>query len=158
MSDEDFRLERAIEIAAMGHAGQLDKAGEPYILHVLRVVLGSPPGDGQTVAALHDLIEDTGWNLESLQEEFDEGVVAAVDALTRRDGERYFDYIGRVCDNPLARTVKRADLLDNLNESRIPNPTPHDKRRWAKYRNALAVLDGSPSSVGPTQPNQEGSK
>jgi (p)ppGpp synthase/HD superfamily hydrolase len=53
-------LERAIAIAATGHAGQTDKAGAPYVLHPLRVMLHVVTDDERIVAVLHDLVEDCG--------------------------------------------------------------------------------------------------
>ena len=61
-------LERAIALAAEAHEGQTDKAGAPYILHVLRVVLACPPGDAQIVAALHDVVEDTDMIMLDLED------------------------------------------------------------------------------------------
>jgi GTP diphosphokinase / guanosine-3',5'-bis(diphosphate) 3'-diphosphatase len=52
-------LERAIALAAERHAGQTDKVGEPYILHVLRVMLQMPDEESRIAAVLHDIVEDT---------------------------------------------------------------------------------------------------
>lgn len=143
-ASEDFRLERAIEVAAIAHAGQLDKAGEPYILHALRVMLGVPADEPARIAAvLHDVVEDTGWSLDDLRTEFGATVANAVDALTRRNGETYTTYVNRLATNSLARIVKIADLKDNLILSRIPQPTDHDLRRWEKYRKTLARLSAN---------------
>jgi (p)ppGpp synthase/HD superfamily hydrolase len=51
-------LERAIAIAAEAHAGQVDKAGAPYVLHPLRMMLRMSSIDERIVAALHDVCED----------------------------------------------------------------------------------------------------
>jgi len=51
-------LERAIAIAAEAHAGQVDKAGAPYILHPLRMMLSVSSIDERIVAVLHDVCED----------------------------------------------------------------------------------------------------
>jgi guanosine-3',5'-bis(diphosphate) 3'-pyrophosphohydrolase len=56
-------LERAICIAASAHAGQVDKAGAPYILHVLRVMLAMSSEEERIVAVLHDVLEDTPWTV-----------------------------------------------------------------------------------------------
>ena len=83
-------LERAIEIAAGAHRGQRDKAGEPFILHPLRVMNACSSRPEQIVAVLHDLIEDSDWTLEDLRREgLAEDLLAAVDAMTRREGESY---------------------------------------------------------------------
>jgi len=134
-------LERAIAIAAEAHAGMVDKAGAPYILHPLRVMLRVNDDRARIAAVLHDIVEDTDWTIERLRAEgFDEEVLAAIDALTRREGEDYFDFCRRAAQNPIARIVKRADLEDNLDLSRIPNPTPKDLERVERYRRALELL------------------
>jgi (p)ppGpp synthase/HD superfamily hydrolase len=135
-------LERAIGIAAQAHAGQVDKAGAPYILHPLRVMLTLGTLEERIVAVLHDVVEDTDWTFDRLRiEGFAESVLEALDAVTRREGESYEDFVRRAAKNPIGRTVKRADLLDNLDLSRIPVPTASDHHRVAKYRNALSLLD-----------------
>ena len=47
-------LERAIAIAAEAHAGQADKAGAPYVLHPLRMMLRVSSIDERIVAVLHE--------------------------------------------------------------------------------------------------------
>ncbi len=81
-------LERAIEIAAGAHAGQVDKAGEPYILHSLRVMLRVTSPEERMAAVLHDVVEDTCVSLQDLiSEGFSSEVVSAIEALTKRSGE-----------------------------------------------------------------------
>ena len=134
-------LERAIALAAEAHAGQRDKAGEPYILHPLRVMLAVNTPEEQMTGVLHDVVEDTSITLDRLRAEgFPETVVEAVDALTRRDGEDYFDFARRAGSNLISRPVKLADLRDNLNLSRIPAPTQRDHDRIARYEKALKLL------------------
>lgn len=135
-------LELAIEIAAACHAGQTDKAGQPYILHPLRVMMSLDSPDARIAAVLHDTVEDGDWTLRGLSEEgFDPVVIAAIDALTHRDDETYMDYVRRAAADPIAAAVKRADLTDNLDLSRIPNPRQEDLDRADKYRRALALID-----------------
>jgi (p)ppGpp synthase/HD superfamily hydrolase len=63
-------LERAIAIAAEAHAGQTDKAGAPYLLHPLRMMMGLTSIEERIVAVLHDVCEDCpGWTLERLRGE-----------------------------------------------------------------------------------------
>ena len=82
-------LDKALRIAVHAHAGHVDRAGKPYLLHVLQVVGGC--GDdlmAATVAALHDVVEDSTFTLRDLKDQgFPAQVVEAVDALTRREGE-----------------------------------------------------------------------
>ena len=134
-------LERAIQIAVQAHMGQKDKGGEPYILHPLRVMFKMHTNLERMVAVLHDVIEDTEWTLDHLRDEgFSDHVLAAVDCLTRKSDESYEDFVKRVQVNTLARTVKIADLEDNLDTSRIPELTDKDVERIRKYQKALTVL------------------
>src|SRR5262245_28479422 len=134
-------LERAIEIAAKAHAGQLDKAGAPYILHPLRVMFRLQDPAARITAVLHDVVEDSSWTIEDLRAEgFDAPVLAAVDALTRRSGESYEDFVRRAGLHPIAYPVKLADLADNLDLSRIASPTERDEARIARYERAQAFL------------------
>lgn len=137
-------LERAIAIAAEAHAGVKDKAAEPYILHPIRVMI-EQKGESERIAAmLHDVVEDTPWTLGRLRAEgFSEEVVRAVDALTRRPGEDYFDFCRRAGRDPVARPVKLADIKDNMDVSRISNPTAADYERLDRYRAAKPLLDGT---------------
>lgn len=134
-------LERAIAIAAGAHAGQTDKAGEPYILHPLRVMLAVQGAEERIVAVLHDVVEDTPWTLDALHAEgFSSDVLEAIDALTRRDGEDYFEFVRRAVTNPLARPVKITDLRDNLDSVRRAPLTARDDARLLRYREALRML------------------
>ena len=129
-----MNLEKAIFIATTAHQGQIDKAGAPYILHPLRVMFNCKTEDEQICAVLHDVIEDTTITLENLRVEgFKEEIIAALDALTKRGNETYDDFINRILQNKLACHVKLADLSDNMNLSRIANPTEQDYQRVEKY-------------------------
>ena len=139
--DREPAIEDAILLAARAHRGQVDKAGEPYILHPLRVMLRLKDEADRIAAVLHDVIEDTGITEESLRDQgYSEEVLGALDALTRRQGESYADFIERVAGNPLARRVKLADLADNLDASRLLEITPKDRERLARYQAAWERL------------------
>jgi (p)ppGpp synthase/HD superfamily hydrolase len=135
-------LERAIAIAAEAHAGQVDKAGAPYVLHPLRMMLAVATPQERIVAVLHDVCEDCpGWSFERLREEgFSPEIVAALDSVTKREGEAYPDFVRRAAANPIGRSVKLADLRDNCDLSRIASPTADDLRRIEKYREAIVSL------------------
>jgi len=136
-------LERAIEIAKEAHAGQTDKAGADYILHPMRVAFTLPLGsDARIAAVLHDVAEDSGCTIERLRAEgFSEAVLAGVDAVTRRKGEDYLGFVARAARDPIGRMVKRADLHDNMDTSRLGEITEQDRERLAKYMTALSLLD-----------------
>ena len=127
-------LETAIAFAAVMHRGQVDKGGEPYILHPLRIMAKMATTEQRIAAVLHDVVEDCDVSLEKIRQMFGPVIAEAVDALTRREGESYMEFIGRACGNEIARTVKLADVRDNLDLSRLGRkPTPADKRRTGKY-------------------------
>jgi (p)ppGpp synthase/HD superfamily hydrolase len=134
-------LERAIAIAAEAHAGQVDKAGAPYILHPLRVMLRVRTASERLAAVLHDVVEDTSWTLEALAAEgFAPEVLAAVEALTRREGESYEVFVARAAANPIGRAVKLADLAENMDLTRLDAPNALDLARLERYRRAVAQL------------------
>jgi len=138
-------LERAIEIAVQAHRGQKDRFGAPYILHPLRVMSRVDGPVAKTVAVLHDVVEDTNWTLEDLQAKgFSAEVIEAVDCLTKREGEPYDALIQRAAGKPLARQVKLADLIDNMDLRRCPEITPKDLERLQKYLKGWRTLTGEP--------------
>ncbi|MFN7989769.1 MAG: HD domain-containing protein [Thermoanaerobaculia bacterium] len=138
-------LERAIAIAAEAHSGEVDKAGQPYILHPLRVMLRLATPEERIVAVLHDVLEDTTITREELRAEgFGEAVIEALDSVTKRVGEDYEPFVRRAAGNPIGRRVKLADLADNTDRSRLPNPTSEDEARFAKYERAMEVIRRCP--------------
>jgi (p)ppGpp synthase/HD superfamily hydrolase len=142
-------LNRAIEIAVKGHRGQFDKAGKPYILHPLRVMVSLDNEDEMICAILHDIIEDTKIRTQDLiSEGFDQKIIDAILSVTKSDIDTdYFDFIRRAKENPIGRKVKIADLKDNLNLDRISDPSPEDFRRIEKYRKALHILEADTMDI-----------
>ncbi len=135
---------RAVAIAALAHQGQFDKAGEPYILHPLRLMLRAATPAERMAAVLHDVVEDSTWTLERLRDEgFPEAVVDAVDRLTRRDGESYEQFIDRVLESPLASRVKLLDVEDNLDLTRLAQVSDADLERVVRYHAAHRRLRGA---------------
>ncbi len=135
------KLDQAIKIAVDAHAGQKDKAGKPYILHPLRVMLKLQGETERIVAVLHDVVEDSDWTLEGLRDEgFPAEVLEALDCLTRRENETYEAFVKRASTNPIARVVKIADLQDNMDLGRIDKPAERDLARVRKYQKALRLL------------------
>ena len=140
-------LERAIEIAASAHAGQFDKAGQPYILHPLKVMLRVNGAHEQMVAVLHDVVEDTAVTLDALRAEgFPDAVLSAIDALTKRPGETRMQAAARAALNPVALAVKLADNAENMDLSRIPHPTEKDVARLREYEEVRVFLRGCQST------------
>ena len=127
-------------LATKAHEGQTDKAGLPYITHPERVALRMESPELQVIGWLHDTVEDTPITLRDIEATFGPETAAAVDAISRRDGEPWPDYLDRVVANPMARQVKISDLIDNSNLSRIPHLTLKDVERQKKYNKALKKL------------------
>jgi len=138
-------LNKAIEIALKAHTGQVDKGGNPYILHPLRVMINFCVDNdeaAQICAVLHDVVEDTNITLDELRAEgFSDEVITALECLTKQKNESYDDFISRILTNQLACKVKRGDLADNMDLSRVPNPTEKDKERVKKYSAAADKIN-----------------
>lgn len=112
------------------HKGQIDKCGEPYYLHPLRIAAHFQElndADAAIVACLHDLVEDTACSLGYLEDRYPESIVDAVDAITRHKEETYRQYIKRLCHNDIARKVKIQDIKDNLRKDRLWVDAPIDR-------------------------------
>lgn len=146
-----MNLQRAIEIAVEAHRGQTDKAGAPYLLHPLRVMMSLDTDEERIVGVLHDVVEDgPGWTFERLKEEgFSPAVLDALRLVTKRpedegDSEAvYVAFVRRAKGNKIARRVKTADILDNLNASRLYSLTEKDMHRMNRYLAALRELRGA---------------
>jgi hypothetical protein len=139
-------LETAIAIAVEAHRGQTDKAGQPYILHPLRVMLSLNTEQERIVGVMHDVVEDSEITLEDLRARgFPEEVLQALDAVTKRPGESgdagYEAFVERAGRNPIGRRVKIADLLDNLDLTRLADLGDSDASRLGRYLKALRVLE-----------------
>lgn len=138
-------LERAIAIAAAAHAAQADEAGQPYILHPLRVMLRMTSVTERIVAVLHDVVEGSEVTLEVLRTEgFISEIISTVDALTRRQGESIADAAYRAKQSPIARLVKLADNAENMDLSRIAEP----KERYFARLGALPNFSGWSTTAG----------
>jgi len=109
-------LKKAIAMATKAHAGQVEKGGGVYIEHPLRVFALLPVEDDLTLitAVLHDVVEDTDITLEDIRREFSDEVADAVDSVTRRRAETYFEFVARAKKHPTGAKVKMADLKDHL--------------------------------------------
>jgi (p)ppGpp synthase/HD superfamily hydrolase len=125
-------VELARWIATNAHEGQTrwDKK-TPYITHPEEVARRFLSPAFKSVALLHDVVEDTHWTLDMLRDAtVAEDIVVAVDAITKREGEEYVDYLNRVVNNDMAAAVKLADLDHNL--SNLKKGSMRDKYLLAK--------------------------
>lgn len=136
-------FEEAVIYAAGWHFGQVDKSGEPFILHPLAVALAVPPRS-RVVAVLHDLLEDTDAPREDVVRHLSPAELDALLLVTRPDGDgrpTYREFIEAIAVAPgeageIAREVKRADIGHNLGRL-----TPALAGMRARYERALARLD-----------------
>lgn len=145
LARQDHQVEIARRITRDAHAGQLDKIGEPYVEHPRRVAGRLQDPVEQTVAWLHDVLEDTVWTVDDLAAAgIEEEVLDAVQLLTRRPHISHDEYYARIKGSPVARAVKLADIADNLGPAR--RSRLDSELRWIfglKYAEALEAL-GAP--------------
>lgn len=136
------QFETALSVMSEVHKGQVDKAGLPYALHPLRVMSEVEPLDYKVVALLHDVVEDAKVGSKQMLSElyawygflFD--LIDDVDLLSRKENEKYDDYIDRLVSSKKHRvlSVKLADLNDNLDTQRLQLlPVEERYRLISKY-------------------------
>ena len=130
-------LDDALALVIAKFHGITDKAGQPYVLHLLRVMLGVRGTFSQQVAVMHDLVEDTDVTIDDLTKlRFADEVIEAVQLVTHVSTDSYADYVVRIKANELARQVKMADLNDNYSLGRVAYRDQHnagDARRIQRY-------------------------
>jgi (p)ppGpp synthase/HD superfamily hydrolase len=146
-NDDSPLLERAIDLAVRAHKGQVDKAGQPYILHPLRVMMKQATVEGKIVAVLHDVIEDGSPEAaEEVRALLPPALYEALLCVTKREDEHgaegYRRFVERAANNPLARRVKIADLEDNLDVTRLPSISAKDDERINLYLATFRWLKG----------------
>ena len=131
----------AMKLAYKAHHGQVDKGGIPYIFHPYHLAEQMDDEYSTCAALLHDVVEDTDITLEQLRQIFPEPVIEAVATLTHSKEEPYPDYVRRVCQNPIAKKVKLADLRHNSDESRLENADEAVLAYFReKYRKAFEII------------------
>ena len=140
------KLSLAVEVAEKYHADMTDKAGKTYMCHLTSVSNAVLPlgEDYAVVGMLHDTLEDTEMTKETLFSLFGKEIADAVSLLTHHDAVPYLDYVRGVkkSGNALAIAVKKADLRNNMDLSRLPKVTDKDLKRVEKYKKAYAILTG----------------
>jgi len=139
-----LKAERLMMIA---HAGVLDKSDVPYWKHptavanlMLEYETNFVSDEMLAVALLHDVVEDTETTLEDLAKIFSADVVDGVDGVTRRPGESWNDYFKRFSVEPIAKVVKKYDLIHNMDLTRMKTITVEDVRRTERYARTLKKL------------------
>lgn len=133
---------KALKLCFEAHKEQSDKSGIPYVFHPFHLAEQMQDEESTIVALLHDVIEDTEYTLEDLRKMgFGDSVLAAIDLMTHEDGVPYMDYVEKIKTDPIARTVKLADLRHNSDMTRLDVVTPRDQERAEKYLAAINLLE-----------------
>ena len=133
---------QALTLAYRAHQGQLDPTGLPYIFHPYHLAEQMTDELSCCVALLHDVVEDTSVSFADFAPLFPPSVLEALRLLTHEKGTNYLDYIRALGRNPLARTVKLADLEHNMDLSRFAGQPIPEKlaQKQALYQTAKAIL------------------
>lgn len=133
---------KALKLCFEAHKEQIDKSGMPYAFHPFHLAEQMQDEESTIVALLHDVIEDTDYTLDDLRKVgFDDSVLAAINLMTHEDGVPYMDYVEQIKTNPIAKTVKLADLRHNSDMTRLEVVTPRDQERAEKYLAAIKLLE-----------------
>lgn len=143
MKNQWEMLSVAIAIASRAHCTVLDKGGQPYILHPMRVMNNVSKTDPELmqIAILHDVVEDSEYTVDDLIEEgFSPRVVDALVKLTHIPNVSYKQYIKSIKTNVDATLVKISDIEDNSQISRLKGLREKDINRMIKYNRAYMYL------------------
>lgn len=114
-------VKKALSLAYRAHANQYDICGTPFIYHPLYVAMKVPDHDDSfvVVALLHDVLEKTELTVDDLIEAgFSSHIIDTIKLLTYNREEPYLEYIQRIKQNPLARTVAIHAIYHNLDTER----------------------------------------
>ena len=136
------KTKKAMQLCFEAHKDQLDKSGLPYVFHPFHLAEQMKDETTTVVALLHDVVEDTDITLNDIAKEgFGDEVVQALSLLTHEDEVQYMDYVAKIKDNPIAKTVKLADLAHNSDLSRLDVVDEKALKRREKYQKAIAFLN-----------------
>jgi hypothetical protein len=140
--DPDFRADYNLAVLISHNAlcRVRDRANRDYGYHLANVTAKHLDHNVRSIiASLHDLVEDTDYTIDDLRLiGFDERVCAGVDALTKREGEKYLDFVERTKMNPDAVAVKLTDLKDNTDFTRFRTALPSEKDTTRQPRYIIA--------------------
>ena len=132
----------ALKLCFEAHKDQTDKSGMPYVFHPFHLAEQMKDEDTTVVALLHDVIEDTDYTVDDLDDMgFSERVISAIELMTHDDEVPYMEYVAEIKKNPIAREVKLADLRHNSDVTRLDVITPWDEKRAKKYAEAIKLLE-----------------
>ena len=135
------KTKMALKLCFEAHKEQVDKSGMPYVFHPFHLAEQMNTEETTIVALLHDLVEDTDYTIEDLVDMgFDKSITDAIALMTHADNVAYMDYVRAIRDNPIAKTVKLADLKHNSDLTRLETVDEKALSRREKYLKAIAIL------------------
>ena len=131
----------ALKISFDAHKNQVDKSGMPYVYHPFHLAEQMDDEYTTCVALLHDVVEDTDITLDDLKKEgFPKEVTDAIVLMTHDDDVPYLEYVAKIKRNPIATSVKLADLKHNSDLTRLDEVDSKALERVEKYRKAIQIL------------------
>jgi guanosine-3',5'-bis(diphosphate) 3'-pyrophosphohydrolase len=134
-------LDQAIYVATKNHYRQFDKAGLPYILHPMRVMMSIDTIPEKIVVILHDVLEDTDLTSDNLIElRIPEWLVSVVKILTKVPGQNYSEYLNNIMTSETAIKVKIADMRDNADLLRYHDLEEKHLKMIKKYHKGIKFL------------------
>lgn len=143
--DDDY--DRAYRLVSYLFKDKRDKAGEPYLGHLIRVSDRLSMGDAKVAALLHDVVEDIDdISFDDLKDlGFSDSIVDIVKIVTKdkSKGISYHDWIGEIIatGNVDAIKVKYSDMMDNFSLDRLNKLDEETKRHLiSKYKDEVERL------------------
>lgn len=135
-----LKIKLAKQIIESEFSDKYDKAGKPYKQHIFRVAKRLKKPKVKICALLHDLVEDTNWNINDISKVFGSEISEIIDLLTHKKDDSYDSYIDQISFNETATKVKISDLVDNMDITRLPELKENDIKRLTKYHKAYVKL------------------
>ena len=133
---------QALKLCFAAHKDQTDKSGLPYVFHPFHLAEQMPDEESTVVALLHDVVEDTSFTLEDLEQMgFPQRVLDALRLMTHDPSVPYLEYVAKLKPNPIARRVKLADLRHNSDLTRLNIVDEKARQRVKKYAEAIRLLE-----------------
>jgi (p)ppGpp synthase/HD superfamily hydrolase len=133
---------KALKLCFEAHKEQVDKSGMPYVFHPFHLAEQMDTEETTIVALLHDLVEDTTYTIKDLiNMGFEKNITDAIALMTHADDVEYMDYVRIIKGNPIAKTVKLADLKHNSDLTRLDVVDEKALRRKEKYQKAIELLN-----------------
>lgn len=132
---------KALKLCFEAHKDQVDKSGMPYVFHPFHLAEQMTTEETVIVALLHDVVEDTDYTFEDLEQmRFPNSVIEALRLMTHERFVPYLDYVRKIKTNDIARTVKLADLRHNSDVTRLDSVDDKTEKRMEKYRKTMEIL------------------